>query len=285
MIRVHVPFSMDDYSSLDQLQTLPPKISAWVKKVSHLNDELNKNKNIDEHYSLIEKNKHLWRDQDLIDWLLSLSNEKCWYTETIFCGAGYPEVEHFRPKKEAKNEDGLVISNGYYWLSFNLTNYRLSKPMPNRKKGSYFPVLDESRRAMSHESCHRDERPLFLDPLVQSDCLLLGFNDNGKGVPENGCTSLQKKRVNLTVKHFGINHSFLNRRRKIVWITVRKLYAKYIGLVVQAERTKSVRTEEIAQIELEKIRELLQPTSEFSSVAKSALLKIGDDMARKIASI
>lgn len=284
MIKVRVPFTMDDYSSLDQVQSLPTKIIAWVKKVADLNVELNKNKNISEHHELIEKNKSLWRDQDLIEWLLSLSNNKCWYTETFF-GADYPEVEHFRPKKEAKDEDGLVISNGYYWLSFNLTNYRLSKPMPNRKKGSYFPVLDEARRAKSHINCHRDERPLFLDPLIQSDCLLLGFNDNGKGVPENGCTFLQKKRVNLTVKHFGINHSLLNRRRKIVWITVRKLYSKYIGLVAQAEKTKSVRTEQTAEIELEKIRELLKPTSEFSSVAKSALLKIGDDMARKIASI
>ena len=35
----------------------------------------------------------------------------------------HKDVEHFRPKKEAKNKDGTV-RDGYWWLAFEYSNFR-----------------------------------------------------------------------------------------------------------------------------------------------------------------
>lgn len=282
MIRIKVPYSLEDYNGLAGNEELPPKIKAWLNKVKDANKELNKVKPTAEHHAYIERKKTLWADDDLKEWLLSLSKDKCWYTE-VKHGADYPEVEHFRPKKSAKNENSLVVSDGYYWLAFNLTNYRISKGMPNRKKGTFFPVVDGARRANDHTMCHLDERPWFLDPLSPRDHMLLSFNDNGKAVPEIGVTGLQKTRVSFTIKHFGLNHGLLNRRRKEVWKTSRQLYAKYCRLTITAELSGSMRAEGKAEEALEQVMQLIKPSAEFSSVAKAALKSTGDQMAINIA--
>jgi hypothetical protein len=282
MIRIKVPFSLEEYGDLAQVDQLPSTIKAWLSKVKAVNLELNKNKPIQEHHALIKQKSDLWRDNDLIEWMLRLSKDKCWYTE-IKHGADYPEIEHFRPKKSVKSEDGIIISDGYYWLAFNLTNYRLCKPMPNRKKGSYFPILDDQKRALNFNNCHLDERPVFLDPLSPRDHMLLSFNDNGKAVPENRVTSIQANRVNFTVKHFGLNHGLLNRRRKEVWKTVRQLFSRYLNLTAQAEKSGSMRVEAKAEEALEQIMALIKPSAEFSSVAKASLNKTGDAIAIRIA--
>lgn len=283
MIRVNAPFTLVDYNNLQNINNLPPDIKDWIKKASALTKELNSKKTSAERNELIKKNEKLWGETCIKDWLLMLSSDKCWYTE-VKHGADYPEVEHFRPKKEAKNEDGKVITEGYYWLAFNLANYRLCKPMPNRKKGTFFPVEDETRRAANHNQCHLDERPWFLDPLSPRDHMLLSFNDNGKSVPECGTTALQKKRVIFTITRFGLNHGLLNRRRKEIWKNCRDLYYRYCQLTLDAERTGSVRAEASAEAALEEIIKLIMPAAEFSSVAKSALKKTGDKMAINIAS-
>ena len=283
MIRIKVPFTIDQYSNLEDNDELPPKIKDWLKKVKAINAELLKNKKVHQHHQYIEKNKKLWADDDLKEFLLKLSKDKCWYTE-VKHGADYPEIEHFRPKKSVKDENSVVISDGYYWLAFNLTNYRISKPMPNRKKGTFFPVIDETKRAKSCNQCHLDERPWFLDPLAPRDHMLLGFNDNGKAVPENGTSPFQKNRVIFTITHFGLNHVLLNRRRKEIWKTTRYLFNRYSQLTADAERTGSIRAETKAEEALDHILDLIKPSAEFSSVAKSALIKTGIPMAIQIAS-
>ena len=282
MIRIKVPFLLEDYNNLDQIGGLPQKIKDWLTKVEVANAELNKVKTAQEHHDYIEAKKSLWGDDDLKEWLLSLSNDKCWYTE-VKHGADYPEIEHFRPKKSAKDENSTIVSDGYYWLAFNLTNYRISKPMPNRKKGTFFPIVDGTKRARNCNECHLDERPWFLDPLAPRDHLLLSFNDNGIAVPETGVTPHQKIRVTFTVNHFGLNHVVLNRRRKEVWKTTRRLYNRYTRFTVEAERTGSIRAETKAEDTLCEIMGLIKPSAEFSSVAKAALKKTGKSMAINIA--
>lgn len=50
--------------------------------------------------AIIHRNKIHWRDSGLLDFLIKLSNGKCWYTEAKFT-AEYPQLEHFRPKSHA----------------------------------------------------------------------------------------------------------------------------------------------------------------------------------------
>jgi len=284
MIRISVPFSLDQYDALDQVDELPQKIKDWLLKVKPVNEELQKTKTPAQHHEYIEKKKALWADPNLKEWMLKLSNDKCWYTEVKF-GGDYPEIEHFRPKKTAKNEKGVVVvDSGYYWLSFNLTNYRLSKPMPNRKKGTFFPIANKLNRAHCFTDCHLDERPWFLDPLAPRDPFLLSFNDNGKAVPASETTDFQQKRVQFTISRFGLNHAQLNRRRKLVWNTSRKLFANYSRLTALAEKSGSLAAETKAESALLELMALIKPSAEFSSIAKESLKKTGDQMAISIAS-
>ncbi len=281
MIRIKVPFLLEDYLSLDRVDQIPQNIKNWLKKVEEANKELNKNKTVEDHHQYIDDNKHLWADEDLKEWMLKLSKDKCWYTE-VKHGADYPEIEHFRPKKNTKKEDSSKANDGYYWLAFNLTNYRLCKPMPNRKKGTFFPIVDESKRAKCCDECHLDEIPIFLDPLSSNDTLLLSFNDIGEPEPAIGCTTLQKKRVNLTVKRFGLDHNLLNRRRKEVWKQARLLFNRYLRLTADAEKTSNVKMISKAEEALDKVLDLMKPSAEFSSVAKESLKKTNDPMAINI---
>ncbi|MCG9552884.1 hypothetical protein L1D11_05685 [Vibrio sp. Isolate32] len=281
MIRVKVPFKLEDYDALESDDTLQNDVKQWLAKVSNVNKELSKAKTVQQHKATVEDNDGLWKDDKLKEWMLSQSNDKCWYTE-VKCGAEYLEVEHFRPKGNVKDDTGRSVSDGYYWLAFNLCNYRLSKPMPNRKKGSYFPILNEKFRAKSNQDCHLDELPYFLDPLSPRDHLLLSFNDNGKAVPELDIRPNQIKRVTFTVKHLGLNHQLLNRRRKEVWKTTRQLFNRYTQLLIKAD-SGSIRAESKAEEVVDQLYELVSPSSEFSSVAKAALMKTGDSMAQKIA--
>lgn len=281
MIRVKVPFRLEDYDDLENDDTLHDDVKGWLGKVADVNEALSKTKTVQQHKATVDDNDGLWKDENLKEWMLSLSNDKCWYTE-VKCGAEYVEVEHFRPKGNVKNGDGTKVTDGYYWLAFNLCNYRLSKPMPNRKKGSYFPIFNENARASSNQDCHLDEQPYFLDPLSPRDHLLLSFNDNGKAIPELNIRPNQITRVTFTVRHLGLNHQLLNRRRKQVWIAARQLFNRYTQLLIKADNG-SIRAESKAEEVVDQLYALVSPATEFSSVAKAALMKTGDSMALKIA--
>lgn len=93
MIRVKVPFQVDQYNALEQVDELPLKIKKWLEKVKVANVELCKLKTVQEKHNFIDAKKGLWADDDLKEWLLTLSRDKCWYTE-VKHGADYPEIEH-----------------------------------------------------------------------------------------------------------------------------------------------------------------------------------------------
>ncbi len=77
-----------------------------------------------------------------------MSYGKCWYSEAKDAGANF-DVDHFRPKAEAKRAENLVDVEGYAWLAFDWKNFRLSAQNCNRLntdesgntvgKGSWFP--------------------------------------------------------------------------------------------------------------------------------------------------
>jgi len=121
---------------------LPLDIQAWKQKSDDFTALILAEDDIAEKHKLIDKHKNHWRFPDLVKWLSDINFEKCWYTETKF-GGDYQEVEHYRPKKGTRNSDGKehATHSGYYWLAFELSNYRLCKSRPNRKKGTFFLSL------------------------------------------------------------------------------------------------------------------------------------------------
>lgn len=263
---------------------VPPEIENWKIRALEITQDILSAPTLEEKHILIDRYKNHWRNDELIKFMSDISFEKCWYTETKF-GGDYQEVEHFRPKKGTKNLDGTGHDNhsGYYWLAFDISNYRLCKSRPNRKKGTFFPIINERCRAATESESWQDEIPFFLDPLKSSDVLLLSFDDTGKPVPEDLIGDDDLQRVNFTIEKYFLDERVLNTRRQQKWLTVRELYYSYLNALKDANTTKSIAQRQHAESELRKLQELLSRDAEFSSVAKASLMKTGDRMAMRIA--
>ncbi|MEH6458110.1 MAG: hypothetical protein V7749_17405 [Cocleimonas sp.] len=265
---------------------LPPEIEAWKVRARAITELIIAEEDLAEKHKLIDRYENHWRKPELIDWMSDLFFEKCWYTETKF-GGDYQELEHFRPKKGTKNKDGtnLVGHPGYYWLAFNLDNYRLSKRRPNAKKGTFFPIVDERYRACCIDDEWQAELPLFLDPMDEEDCLLISFNDDGKPCPSSGIENQDVDRVNFTIEKLFLDERVLNIRRAQVWNTARGLYYKYQADMKEAKARATDRVVLRAQAkkDLVMLKNMLKPSSEFSAVAKLALIKTNEITAISIA--
>jgi len=265
---------------------IPDDIQAWKDEALAISNQILAAQSLAEKHRLIDQYENHWRKPELVRWLSSLSHDKCWYTETKF-GGDYQEVEHFRPKKNTKEKNGSIniAHTGYYWLAFDLENYRLCKRRPNAKKGTYFPVIDERFRASNETHDWRDELPLFLDPLDEEDYLLLSFDDNGRPVPAANITEQDIERVEFTIDKYFLDEEVLNRRRAETWITCRALYNKYLNAMKNIKATPhdkvSARAE--AKKDLELLISMLDRKREFSAVAKQALIKTGEQRAIDIA--
>lgn len=260
---------------------LPENIETWAERAQEITDNIIAAGTLARKHELITQYQAHWRDAGLIKWLSDMSHTKCWYTETYF-GGDYQELEHFRPKKGTKLKEGNHPDHpGYYWLAFDLSNYRLCKRRPNAKKGTYFPLLEERFRAAEPAHSWQDELPLFLDPLVEEDTLLLSFNDDGSPCPEIDLEADDIDRVDFTIEKYFLDETTLNTRRKVVWDTARSLYNEYLNF---AKNRRSVAARQDAKAKLNELKSLMLPTKEFSTVAKASLLKLGESMARKIAS-
>lgn len=266
---------------------LPGNIELWKTKADEITENILKAPTLLEKQTLINKHQGHWRDPELIQWLSDLSAEKCWYTETKF-GGDYQEVEHFRPKKETKDIHGKTINGhpGYYWLAFNIDNYRLCKRRPNGKKGTFFPIRNEHLRAMDELWTWQDELPLFLDPTDDEDCILLSFNDDGKPVPVEGLSAADIARVDFTIEKYYLDERVLNKRRAETWSACRDLYYKYLNSakLANAGLNGSITHTIQAKKDLQTIKEMLRPSKEFAAVARQSLIKIGEPLAQTIAS-
>lgn len=109
----------------------------------------------DERNTFIDRHRAHW--DELKSRLSALSAGKCWFTEARDTASHF-DLEHFRPKKVARNFDGTE-RDGDWWLAFDYTNYRLAGNVPNRKKGGWFPLSrrrgtqPQSQEPGTHGSC------------------------------------------------------------------------------------------------------------------------------------
>jgi len=135
-------------------------------------------------------------------WLESLNHNKCWFCDGECDQAEY-DVEHFRPKKGiTKNHTPLMYPpshhkygmplRGYWWLAFDITNYRLACQYCNRAnsdtstiygKRNDFPLENESSRVLKHDGDLSLEKPLLLDPINSDDTKLLTYLSSGHASP------------------------------------------------------------------------------------------------------
>lgn len=162
-----------------------------------------------------------------------LSHYKCWFSEAYASVSDF-EVEHFRPKKRVhliKSKDDYqekrttTDDNGYWWLSYELENFRLAARKPNQIKGNYFPLHSNSLIAKELDNSWRKEVPILIDPCVKTDVNLITY-DGVEPKPANpNDTTLEYIRARISIKVYGLKIDKLKNARSRVY-EVAKNYFK-----------------------------------------------------------
>lgn len=233
----------------------------------------------DERNALIDANSAHWGQ--LKPWLLALSGGKCWFSEVRDLYSHY-DVEHFRPKKEAKALDG-VERDGYWWLAFDYMNFRVCGNVGNRKKGGWFPLQQGSLCSTFDARCEESEVGYLIDPIDDDDVSLIAFDEEGKLIPMPGCSPWEQARVNETVKRLKLNeHVPLAEARRSVWQKVDALIEDF-----QAAKAKCAAGQNPAAkaklLEVRaKVRELTCREAELSAVARWCLQVRNDPHLSKL---
>ena len=156
--------------------------------------------------------------------------DKCWYTEAQRIGT-HNDVDHFRPKGAVKNKRGNLVSrmirglkcnhSGYWWLAYELSNYRYSCIYSNRLNGNggksdFFPLEDEATRAWTPACDYSNENITLLDPCNKLDVRLIVFDQTpGYASPrytkDQNPTSFEK--FQLSQKIYNLNEKTIKGAR------------------------------------------------------------------------
>ncbi|PKK36761.1 hypothetical protein BWI96_10330 [Siphonobacter sp. SORGH_AS_0500] len=157
----------------------------------------------------------VWRE--LKDGMYDLSSFKCWYCESNIDRSDNA-VDHFRPKNSVS--DAAKAHNGYRWLAFDKSNFRLSCTFCNSRrvdvvygtsggKADRFPLIDENTRVYVQGSILL-EHPLLLDPCEIEDCELIGCKQEN-GEPCAASTDpLQEKRAQVSIEVYHLDRDATN---------------------------------------------------------------------------
>lgn len=256
--------------------------NAWQTESQRLVNELSKLNaagKIKERNEFIDNNCDHWAK--LKPWLLELSSGKCWFADVRELFSHY-DVEHFRPKKEAKTLDG-VKRDGYWWLAFDYMNLRACGNVGNRKKGGWFPLHQNSLCSTYSAPCEESETRYLLDPIDDDDVSLIAFDEEGKVVPAPGSSAWEQQRVEETVKRLKLNeHVPLAEARRKVW-------QKLDGLIKDFNTAKTrcvggnnpAAKAKLTEVR-NRIREMTNPSAELSSVARWCLLLRNDPQLSRL---
>jgi hypothetical protein len=246
--------------------------AAWLAKANRLLDELKAAPDTAARNKIIDDNCAVWGE--LKDWLLRLSHQKCWFSEAKD-GFSHWEVEHYRPKKSAKDVNGTY--DGYWWLAFDWQNFRICGNAGNRKKGTFFPLRPGSARVGPHGDVRYEDAQL-LDPIDEDDPGLLSFNIEGRAVPAAHITDAwEKERVEYSVIRYNLDFPPLMDKRKVLWSECWRRVQEYLKELAtyHADKNNVIARDRYKQA-LKRVRELMREDRELSAVARACVLSSGD---------
>jgi hypothetical protein len=213
--------------------------------------------------------------------MLALSAGKCWFSEVREVYSHY-DVEHFRPKKEAKALDATV-RDGYWWLAFDYMNFRVCGNVGNRKKGGWFPLKDGSLCSTYTDPCEESEACYLLDPIDEEDVALIAFDEAGRAISMPDASEWEQARVEETVKRLKLNeHEPLAEARRKVWNNVSRLIADYNAAKARNRTGNNPAAKTQLTNVRARIRELMDPNAELSAVAHWCLVVRNDPQLLKL---
>lgn len=262
------PWSDDEWQSwLDKSADLLGKMATLNDAAVALRaagDQDGADAKIAERNKVIDDNGSHWGG--LKRWLLALSYGKCWFSESKDIYSHY-EVEHFRPKKVAKNlRDGE--RDGYWWLAFEYSNFRICGNVGNRKKGGWFPLQTGSLCSSYGHRCEESESRYLLDPTDPADVHLIAFDEEGKAIPAPGVSTWESRRVEISIDRLKLNeHEALAEARLAAWQTVSREIEGYLSAKNKCGSGCNPAANEKLRGHIRRIREMVRPEAPLSSVA------------------
>lgn len=217
----------------------------------------------------------------LKNWLRALSHGKCWFSDTKDKYSHY-DVEHFRPKSEALNLDG-TSRDGYWWLAFDYSNYRICGNVGNRKKGGWFPLREKSLCSTYECQCEESETRYFIDPTDPEDIELIAFNEEGNVVAAPGADPWEIERVEESRKRLKLNeHDDLPEARREVWQKMSRLIERYLQAKSRCRSNCNPGSEAKVRDCLRQMKAMLKHDVELSSVARWCILFRNDPRLLKL---
>lgn len=255
---------------------------AWLTESERLSTELErlqKTGDISARNALIDANSNHWGK--LKPWLLALSAGKCWFSEArdIY---SHLDVEHFRPKKEARAFDGTV-RDGYWWLAFDYMNFRACGNVGNRKKGGWFPLNTGSLYSTYDLRCEESESHYLLDPIDIDDVNLLAFDEEGKAIAAPGVSAWDESRVDQTIKRLKLNeHLALTEERKKVWQKMSKAIEQYKTAKARCNNGANPAAKQKVRDCCQEIKSMTRHDAELSAVAKWCVLFRNDPLLARL---
>ena len=204
-------------------------------------------------------------------WLLALSHGKCWFSESKDVFSHY-DVEHFRPKKIARDM-GDDTRDGYWWLAYEYSNFRICGNVGNRKKGGWFPLQGGSLCSSYENPCEESESRYLLDPTDPSDVELIAFDEKGDAIAAPNVTGWPAERVKISVERLKLNeHEPLTDARKAVWQKVSREIEGYLSAKARCRNGGNPAAAEKLRGHIRNIREMTKEDQPLSSVANWCLV-------------
>ena len=250
--------------------------AKWQTKTAKILEAIENAATIKERNEIIDKHQRYW--SVFKEELKKLSYNKCWYSETKN-PYSHLHVDHFRPKKSVEDIYDTVnkIRDGYWWLVFDYTNYRLSGSVGNTKKNDHFAVIANK---VTSKGSITDELFYFLDPTQKGDVTLLNFDNEGKAIPAvpetyKDIKKIDYERAKYTIEYLELNYPELKDERKLKWQDTHSLIDKVNKAEIEYNNNPTMTNKAKLEGEKEKIKELLKPDQVLTSVVRRCLRASG----------
>lgn len=282
------------------VKTVPEEVGQeWLDKAARLTGELSACEDDGEDVpedqrktarqkrkEIMERNGEHWSRLKPI--LLRWSHQKCWYSELRDDGSDY-HVDHFRPKGRVRNP-GESDREGYWWLAFDWTNYRVAVGWcnaPHRGDGTaakgkhdQFPLAAGSAIASRPADDISAEKPVLLDPTNEEDVLLVDFNEEGLPIPSVDGWGAQRVLRTRDVLH--LDAPRMVEARKRVWRDCGHAVLQAHDLINIDEASHRLRDDAQLRAWIETICRMIRPDAPLSAVARAYLVKCEYVWARRL---
>lgn len=227
-----------------------------------------------------------YRHQDVRAALDRMFNGKCCYCESAISHVGPSDIEHYRPKAEVADCQGVSSRPAYYWLAADWGNLLSSCIDCNRSryqidgsggfrmsgKGNRFPLVDESKRA-KNPGDELLEEPLLLNPCLDSVEEFFEFVTEGVIRPAH-LSGPERDRASSTIAILGLDRHALTKRRGAKMLRVEAAIRKYRESVrrLQDHPTEFWAIERVEE-EISEIKHLWGDEDEYSTMVKKQILE------------